>query len=76
MWFSSLPLPLSDGTQPSKQGGERYPGGETGLLTVGRAPAHSVQIGVAVVEEKLVLRSLGLPPQQGHQVPAVDDPGG
>ena len=28
------------------------------------------------MEEKLMLRSLGLPPQQGHQVPAVDDPGG
>lgn len=74
--FSSLPLPLSDATQPSRQGREGYPGGEPRLLTVGGVPADGVQLGVAVVEEKLMLRPLGLPLQQGHQVPAVDDPGG
>lgn len=46
------------------------------LLTVLWVPAHGVQVEVAVVEEKLVIRTMASPLKQGHQVTPIDDPGG
>jgi len=41
-------------------------------LTVARVPPDGVEVRVAVVEEELVSGAIHLPPQQRHEVPAVD----
>lgn len=50
--------------------------GQECVLTIPWGPAHGVQVEVAVMEEKLVIRALARPLKQGHEVSSIDDPVG